>query len=97
MEAVPLSGFITGFVDLLKIDIEGSEIAVFGELEASGKMPLIRRMFIEYHHHLPGEGQRLSSFLDRLERCGFDYELAASLPKRSGNFQDVVIRAKRNE
>jgi FkbM family methyltransferase len=97
VEAAPLSEFITGSVDLLKIDIEGSEVAAFAELEASGKMPLIRQMFIEYHHQLPGEMHRLSSFLDRLERCGFHYELAASLPRRSGDFQDVLIRAKRKE
>jgi hypothetical protein len=79
----------------LKIDVEGSEIVAFAELEASGKMALIRRMFIEYHHHLPNETNRLSTFLDRLERSGFDYELAASMPRGSGDFQDVLIRAKR--
>lgn len=95
VEAAPLSEFITGSVDLLKVDIEGSEEDAFAELEASGKMPLISQMFIEYHHHLVGEAHRLSTFLDRLERCGFDYELAAALPKRYGGFQDVLIRAKR--
>jgi len=95
VESAPLSQFITGSVDLLKIDVEGSEVAAFADLEASGKMPLIHQMFIEYHHHLPGEIHTLSSFLDRLERCGFDYEVAASLPRRSGDPQDVLIRAKR--
>src|SRR5438552_957163 len=89
--------FIDDSIDLLKTDIEGSEIDAFAELEASGKMPLIRQMFIEYHHHLPGEMPGLSSFLGRLERCGFDYELAACLPSRSGSFQDIFIRAKRND
>ncbi len=93
VEAMPLSRLIEGEIDLLKIDIEGSEIAAFEELEASGKMPLIRFMFIEYHHHLPGESHALSTFLSRLERCGFNYETAAALPKRVGNFQDIVIRA----
>ncbi|PYX06771.1 MAG: hypothetical protein DMG88_17400 [Acidobacteria bacterium] len=97
VEAVPLSDFIDDSIDLLKTDIEGSEIDAFAELEASGKMPLIRQMFIEYHHHLPGEMPGLSSFLGRLERCGFDYELAACLPSRSGSFQDIFIRAKRND
>jgi len=96
MDAVRLSDLIAGSVDLMKIDIEGSESAVFAELEASGKLPLIRQMFIEYHHRLPGETGGLASFLARLERCGFDYELASSLPRRSGDFQDVLIRAKRH-
>jgi hypothetical protein len=96
VEVAPLSEFISGPVDLLKVDIEGSEVAAFAELEASGKMPLIRQIFIEYHH-LPGETSSLASFLDRLERHGFTYELEATLPNRSADFQDVLIRAKRTE
>jgi len=96
VDAVRLSDLIAGSVDLMKIDIEGSESAVFAELEVSGKLPMIRQMFIEYHHRLPGETGGLASFLARLERCGFDYELASSLPRRSGDFQDVLIRAKRH-
>jgi len=95
VEAAPLSDFIDGPLDLLKIDIEGSETAAFEELEASGKMPLIGFMFIEYHHHLPGEDHGLFSFLSRLERCGFDYETASFMPKAAGGFQDIVIRAWR--
>ncbi len=95
VEKAPLSEFITGPVDLLKIDIEGSEIAAFAELEASGKMPLIYQMFIEYHHHIPGEWHSLAVFLERLERCGFVYEVAATLPDDFGGMQDVVIRARR--
>jgi len=97
VEASPMSEFIAGYVDLLNVDIEGSEIAAFAELEASGKMPLIRQMFIEYHHHLPGETNRLSTFWGRLERCGFDYDLRAALPKCSGDFQDIVIGATRRD
>jgi FkbM family methyltransferase len=95
VETAPLSYFIDGPLDLLKIDIEGSETAAFEELEASGKMPLIGFMFIEYHHHLPDENHGLSSFLSRLERCGFDYETASFMPKSAGGFQDIIIRAWR--
>lgn len=97
VEAAPLSDFINGPLDLLKIDIEGAEIAAFNELEASGKFSMIRQMFIEYHHHLPGEDHAFSSFLGRLERCGFDYEIAASMPGRGTEFQDIVIRAWHKE
>jgi FkbM family methyltransferase len=95
VQSAPLSRFIDGPLDLLKIDIEGSEMAAFEELEASGKMPFIRFMFIEYHHHLPGQHHALSCFLNRLERCGFDYETAAFMPKQLGKYQDIVIRAWR--
>lgn len=97
VETIPLSDFINGPLDLLKIDIEGAEIAAFKELEASGKLSMVRQMFIEYHHHLPGEDHAFSSFLSLLERGNFDYEIAACMPKRSTDFQDVVIRAWRKE
>ena len=97
VEAIPMSDLITGPLDLLKMDIEGSEIAAFSELETSGKMHLIREMFIEYHHHLPGEANSLASFLDRLVRCGFDYEIAAEFPAAYGDFQDVLIWARRTQ
>jgi FkbM family methyltransferase len=97
VEAVPLSAFVTGPVDLLKIDIEGSEVAAFAELEASGKMALIQEMRIEYHHHVPGERHSLAAFLERLERHGFGYELGAVLPDEFGGMQDLVIRARRIE
>jgi FkbM family methyltransferase len=97
VEAVPISELITGPVNLLKVDIEGSEIAAFAELEESGKMPLIGQMFIEYHHHISGEADSLAAFLQRLDRCGFAYEVAAALPDSFGLMQDVLIRAKRME
>ncbi len=93
VEAIPISELIEDQVDLLKIDIEGSEIAAFRELEESGRMGRVREMFIEYHHHLPGEKQELSEFLGRLERCGFTYELAATMPQTCGGFQDLFIHA----
>ncbi len=97
MDAAPLSDFITGPIDLLKMDIEGSEIAALADLEASGRIQMVREMIIEYHHHLPGQEDKLSSFLDRLERSGFDYVLDASSPERIGGFQDILIRAIRND
>jgi FkbM family methyltransferase len=97
VDAIPLSELIKDQVDLLKIDIEGSEMTAFRDLESSGKLQMIQEMFIEYHHHLPGEKQQLAEFLSRLERSGFNYELASSLPLASGGFQDVFIRARRSD
>jgi FkbM family methyltransferase len=97
VEARPMSCFITGVVDLFKIDIEGSEMAAFAELEASGKLALIRQMFIEYHHRLPGESHSLASFLHRLEQHGFVYSLAAQRSPRHGDMQDILIHAWRQQ
>jgi FkbM family methyltransferase len=95
VETVPLSSLISGPVDLLKMDIEGSEIKALTELAASGKMRLVQRMLIEYHHHLPGHEHKLSSFLSLLECAGFDYEIEAVMPEDAGAVQDILIRARR--
>lgn len=96
VESIPMSSLIDGPIDLLKIDIEGSETAAFVELEASGKMRLIREMFIEFHYNLPAEANNLTQFLDRLSRCGFEYELGSILPDRFGDCHDMFIWAKRS-
>jgi FkbM family methyltransferase len=95
VRSIPISDLIDGPLDLLKIDIEGSEADAFSDLESSGKIRLIREMLIEYHHHLPEQKCDFISFLERLVRCGFDYEIAAEMPRRSGGFQDIMIRATR--
>ena len=93
VEALPLSGFLSVPVDLLKIDIEGAEMAAFAELESSGKLALVRRVIVEYHHRLPGDTQSLANFFARLERNGFTLELAAQRPDPAGGMQDILIHA----
>ncbi len=91
----PLSRFITGPVDFLKMDIEGGEGAVLEELASSGALANIKAMAVEYHHHLvPGE-DKLASFLGILEDRGFGYLISGPFqPAGVGNsFQDLLIQA----
>jgi hypothetical protein len=67
-----------------------------GSHEAKLAARLVREMIIESHHNLAGEQHKLSLFLGRLERCGFDYELSAFAAAIGPLFQDLLIRAKRN-
>lgn len=80
VDCVPLSEYITEEVDLLIMDVEGAEHEVLGELQAAGKLPLIRRMILEYHHHVGPDNDRLGGFLSALEQAGFGYHLRAPLP-----------------
>lgn len=76
VESVVLSDYITKPVDLLKMDIEGSEFIVFQELAASGKLPLIKEIVLEYHHHIPNsEIDRMGKFLALLEDHNFGYQI----------------------
>lgn len=67
-----LSDYITEPVDFLKMNIEGQELPVLEELEASNKMSHIRELVLEYHGWANGE-QRLGPILSLLDRCGYRY------------------------
>jgi hypothetical protein len=47
-----LSEFISSEVDLIKIDVEGTEEAVMGDLVSTGKLRYAERLHLEYHHHI---------------------------------------------
>jgi FkbM family methyltransferase len=95
VEAVRLSPFIQGEVDLLKMDIEGAEGEVMAELAESGKMRLIGQIFIEYHHHLNPEQDNLSKLFRIFEDNGFGYQLHSPFrrPFVGREFQDIQIYA----
>ncbi len=92
-----LSEYIDGPVDLLKLDIEGSEFDVMQELAARGKIAHIARMIIEYHHRIGNESSRLASFLELLEDAGFEYYIDARLDPLAteSDFQNIHIGAHR--
>lgn len=59
--AVQLSSLITRHVDLLKLDIEGAEQEVL--LEAREKLPLVKKILLEFHPHAGQSLEELSKFL----------------------------------
>jgi FkbM family methyltransferase len=99
--ATRLSEHVKERVDFLKLDVEGAERAVVEELEQAEKLARIRRMAIEYHHHVDPDEDALSTMLGSLERCGFGYQLEARLEgdpgSRSGHFQNILVHAYRKE
>lgn len=94
--AVRLSRFVTKPVDFMKLDVEGSELAVLRDLEDAGKIGAIRQMVIELHHHLSPTEDNLSECLALLERNGFGYQIVSApvyTPITRGQFQDVLVHA----
>jgi FkbM family methyltransferase len=55
-------------VDFLKVDIEGSEYAVFDSLSADYLKNKVERVAVEYHWNYQGQ---LSGVVKKLESCGF--------------------------
>jgi FkbM family methyltransferase len=90
-----LSDFIDGTIDFLKLDVEGAEHRVLGDLVQTGKLKNIRQMVVEYHHRIGQQKSRLGGFLETLEQAGFEYQVHASrFPVTSQNaFQDMLIAA----
>lgn len=65
---VRLSEYVTGPIDLLKLDVEGVEVDVLGELAQSGRIRSIQRMAVEFH---PWAGRALTELMSMLTQCGF--------------------------
>jgi hypothetical protein len=89
-----LSQFVGGSVDLLKLDIEGAEYEVLGEMADAGKLRSIRRIHMEYHHHIDGDIDRLSSILQLLERHCFGYQIRTAPTTQwpiERTFQDISV------
>jgi FkbM family methyltransferase len=68
----PLSNYLTGPVDFLKLDIEGPEFEVLEEVAASKKLSLISYIQMEYHLDPGSNARPLSSMLTFLESQGFE-------------------------
>lgn len=95
IQTTRLSKYIDGYVDLLKIDVEGAETIVIKDLALNGKLRYIKNMVIEYHHHINGETDKLSEILSIIENNGFGYQFKSELkfPFKKDSFQDMHIYA----
>jgi FkbM family methyltransferase len=85
-----LSGFFHQKVDLIKMDVEGSEVKILEEIIASKKIGLVNEMIIEYHPHIAG--LPAESFVAKLH----DQNFLCSLTKTNArlNPKSVIIRAR---
>lgn len=95
VKAVRLSSFINEKVDLLKMDIEGSEVPVIEELKKEGKLSLVNTFLIEYHHNIPDHVSGIGKFIHHFESEGFTLNLRSDFGHQ-GSFQDVFLRISKN-
>lgn len=75
-KAVLLSKYLQEDVDLLKLDIEGGEMAVLQDLARMNKLIQVREIIMEYHHHVDPQRDELSKALSILEENGFGYQMS---------------------
>jgi FkbM family methyltransferase len=88
-----LSEYVNQTVDLLKLDVEGSEALVLSDLRSTGKLPLIKRMIIEHHSLTDNPYHHLPTFLKTLESEGFSYTLFAQPHLGAGGMDPSPVRA----
>jgi FkbM family methyltransferase len=90
--AKKLSGYVNAKVDLLKIDVEGSEIKILRDLVESDKIKMIDQMIIEYHPAITGKP--VESFIKFLESINFTCTFDADTIHPGAT--EVLIRARRS-
>ena len=97
VQSMRLSSFVTEPVDLLKMDIEGAELDVMEDLAQTGKLPLIKQIVLEYHHHLDAGENHMARLFALLEENGFGYQIHAPYTRPFGrrDFQDMLLYAYR--
>lgn len=97
VEVKRLSSYIHTDIDLLKIDVEGAEFEVMHDLIETGTIDRVKRICLEYHHHIGSEPDRLSEMLRMIEESGFCYHLRAISGSLTGErkFQDITVLCHR--
>ncbi|MBB3206267.1 FkbM family methyltransferase [Rhodopirellula rubra] len=73
-----LKDYLQNHVDLLKLDVEGSEFEVLEDIKDD--LAAVDRIFIEYHRGPSWTNERLERILSILRQAGIDYVIA---PNRS--------------
>ena len=69
--ATKLSSYISGSIDLMKMDIEGGEGLVLDELAESGKLTHIKEIVLEYYYNPANKHNKLSRVIYLLEEHGY--------------------------
>ena len=83
-------------LDLIKIDVEGSEWEIIKDLDSSKQLGLSKQYIIEYHHNLTVNSARFGKFLDFFEKENFEYTMSAEY-KNAGDFQCIMLYVKRSD
>jgi FkbM family methyltransferase len=92
VEVRRLSSFLPERVDLLKIDVEGSEDAVLTELDAAGVLNRCIAVIVEYGL---GDTPDLGRVLQMLERNHFRYRIQGQRDVDFNRRSNILIHAQR--
>lgn len=85
-----LSNYLNTKVDLIKMDVEGSENQVLNDLVATGTIKIAENYIIEYHHRINKQKSSLSAFIRPFEDAAYEYNVKSSFGS-IGAFQDILL------
>jgi len=77
-------------VDLIKMDVEGAELYIISDLFESASINKAKEYILEYHHNMNEDKSILSSFLQKFELNGFNYNIKADF-STINSFQNLLI------
>lgn len=85
-------------IDLLKLDIEWSEMSVMKRIHEQQWFTHIYNIILEYHHNIPWEQAQLWGFLEILEKNWYKYQIQAGCYPlyAKDKYQDIHIFAYKN-
>jgi FkbM family methyltransferase len=96
VSAKKLSAFIHGKVEMIKIDVEGSEIGILDDLLKSSELGLIEKMTIEYHPTLSNIS--IDDFIMKIRAHNFEcYSVKDQLHPGSNEIMIYCMRTFNNE
>jgi hypothetical protein len=72
------------------MDVEGAEINIIDDLITADALNKVEEYIIEYHHNIHGEQSKLSSFIEKFEQRGYNYNIKAEILNPKG-YQDILI------
>ena len=105
VDTTQLSNYINQPVDLLKMDVEGSETLILQNLDQNKKLDFVKKIILEYHHY-PHKNffvtkNSLPKILKILEKNNFAYQIQANtetIPfKESKDEKYLLIFAYKNK
>jgi FkbM family methyltransferase len=88
VRTVPLSGYITKNVDLIKMDLEGAENEVLKDLEENKKLHYVKNIIMEYH---PLKKNGLKKIVNLLEKNEFHIEYFQDGKRLRSSKEDLIL------
>jgi FkbM family methyltransferase len=88
-----LSPYVADKVDLLKLDVEGSEAKIIAEL--GDQLIRVENIVMEYHYHYTYPDNPLSSIISAMERCDHLYHLSGGQGVALSKERTYLLRSTR--